>query len=965
MVSIFNFFKREDKAPQQTFSTPYSVAPISVVQAIANGLAQGGSGPVSREEALTVPAVVRGRNMICNIATLPLVTLDPSRKKVREPLFEQIDPNVPNVVVLSQTIEDLLFDGIAWWKVTDRGWNGFPTHAQHVDAHRVSLTPPKGYLNLLPSGVDPDSVVWIDGKPVHTQNVIRFDSPNPPISHSGRRVIRRAILIEQTAEMYALDPRPMDYFTPADNVTAPAEPEQVQNILNGWAAARRKRATGYVPETLKYETVQSPTPVELQLAQLQDRAARDIANEFGIDPEDLGISTTSRTYQNATDRRQDRVNDVLSGYMLAVTQRLSMGDITRQGYRVVFDLDDYMRADPTTRWATYQTAHAMGVMDVPEIRELEDLPLQIAPAQPAPKELEAPVENHKKESNMETFNDGTMPETFQFGSDDTTFTVDEEARTITGLAVPYNVEGSNGRGKFVFKKGAIQWKKSAVSRVKLLRDHNWDSLLGAATRLDDTELGLIPTFKVARGPAGDQALAEAADGALDGLSIGIRVEKYSEKDGVIVVESAYLDEVSLTPRPAFDDARVTKVTASNTPKGTSMSEETVTPDVASEDFNAAVVAAVNAALAANKNAEDKPANVNPVRPVTNLSVTEASPYRFNRAGQFVQSENEFSTDLFNAIKAGDVTGENTPAGKRAFGALAFVASGDVGDLNPTIARPDMYVDQKDHKTPLWNAVNKGGLPNGVNPFRFPKRNSAANLVNPHTEGVEPTKGTFTTTGQTVTPGALSGKTSITREVYDMGGNPQISNLIWNEFTRSWDEGLETATAAFLNTLTAATDIALTAGSADGVLAGQIKTALTRLAFARGYDFDMLALEQELFVKLGDAKDADGRPLFPVLGATNADGTNAEMFDRLKIGGYVGVPSWALASTAGSVNNSWLFDSTTVHGWATGPQRLELQGTDADGDPAGVAFIDIAIWGYSAFANTDIGGVRQITYDTTA
>ena len=46
--------------------------------------------------------------------------------RTRSPLLEQIDPDVPNVVTLAQTIEDLLFDGVSWWMVTRVGADRYP-----------------------------------------------------------------------------------------------------------------------------------------------------------------------------------------------------------------------------------------------------------------------------------------------------------------------------------------------------------------------------------------------------------------------------------------------------------------------------------------------------------------------------------------------------------------------------------------------------------------------------------------------------------------------------------------------------------------------------------------------------------------------------------------------------------------------------------------------------------------------
>lgn len=965
----------------QTFSSPENTRYYSLAMALDSGLLSGGES--TREAALGVPALKRGRDMICNIATLPLVQLDPARRRTRSRLLDQIDPQVPNVVTLAMTTEDLLCDGIGWWEVTEREWNGYPASAQHVDSRRITINPPEGYQNPLPSGFDPASTIYVDGRPRRATDFIRFDSPNSPLLVAARRAIRRAILIEDTAAMYAEDPRPFDYFTPSDGAAGLTE-EKVTAAIRSWIAARRKRATGFVPETLTYNTVQAPNPVDLQLVQLQQRAALDIANAIGIDPEDLGISTTSRTYQNATDRRQDRVNDVLSAYMRAITDRLSMADVTRQGYRVVFDLDAYMRADHTTRWGTYETALRNGVRTVEEIREAEDLPEVIAPAQPRLTEPTA-VQNAREGSMQSTFSDTTRTVTLRLDDDGETFSVDREHRVITGTALIYGIPANNGAGTFTFRPGSVTWKKSAVNRVKLLRDHDWGSLLGAAMDIKEDGTRLTTKFKVARGPAGDQALAEAEDGALDGLSVGLDITDWEEnEDGTYDVLAATLNETSLTPRPAFDDARLTSVAASNT-KGTPMPEKTPDAPADLDERIAAIVAAAlsksneNADKAANLSvtpkADEKAAVVNPAtRPTpaekfaSVTSVKEASPYRFDRAGRFTHGENDFSTDFGAMLREQDFDGTRTEHGKRVMAHIAAnfdVDRADVTDLNPTVNRPDMYYEAPANRTPLWSLVNKGGLPEGPRPFRLPKFGSASGLVADHTEGTEPTSGTFTTTGQTITPTAVSGKVSITREVMDLGGNPSTSNLIWNRMVREYGQGLETATATFLATLTAAADVTLTAGAVDTALAADIQAMLIALNFDPAYDFSAFAVERGLYTNLANAEDTTGRPLFPAVGPSNANGSVGNLFQTLNVNGLRGVPAGALPSTPGSPNNSWLFDPAMVLGWATTPQRFTFAGTDAAGDYAPVAMVDIAVWGYKAFANIDIAAVRQVIYDTVA
>lgn len=351
-------------------------------------------------------------------------------------------------------------------------------------------------------------------------------------------------------------------------------------------------------------------------------------------------------------------------------------------------------------------------------------------------------------------------------------------------------------------------------------------------------------------------------------------------------------------------------------------------------------------------------------------ITGDLEYRFSNANEY-----DFSTDLAAMAAARDAEGDRTDAGRRVMAAFeqvfnAEIATTDINELNPEIQRQDMYVDQRDYRTPLTDLIGRGAPPNGVQPFRFPKFSSSSGLVGDHTEGTEPTSGTFVTTSQLVNPTALSGKASIVREVWDMGGNPSVSGLVFNQTVRGYREGMESAAATFLNTLTAATDIALTTAAVDTDLTNELEAALAGLQFVRGYDFSAMVLEQVLYKVLAAAETDEGRKVYPILNPQNANGTTAARFRMLDVAGYVGLPSWALASTPGSSNNSWLFDPSVVYGWWTAPQRLEFPGSDpgASSAPnayAPVAYVDLAVWGYKAFANTDIAGVRQITYDNAA
>ena len=132
--------------------------------------------------------------------------------------------------------------------------------------------------------------------------------------------------------------------------------------------------------------------------------------------------------------------------------------------------------------------------------------------------------------------------------------VDEQRRTISGLVVPWDTAARVNGADFPlrFARGSIL----VDSGARLLGYHDRARPLGAPTSWKDTPSGLRATFKVARTRDGDEALSMAADGILDGLSIGAELVDVDESGGEIVVAAALAREVSLVTLPAWASARV-------------------------------------------------------------------------------------------------------------------------------------------------------------------------------------------------------------------------------------------------------------------------------------------------------------------------------------------------------------------------------------------------------------------------
>ncbi|MBN9739504.1 hypothetical protein DMP23_00020 [Amycolatopsis sp. A1MSW2902] len=144
---------------------------------------------------------------------------------------------------------------------------------------------------------------------------------------AAARAIRIALLLDAAVARSAKDPLPLGYFSPADGAVDPTE-DEVQDILTKWAEANRDRAWGYIGAALKANTLQW-SPEQLQLSSARDAAVLEISRHTGLDPEDLGVSTTSRTYANAEQRRLDLIDFVLRPFAAAIEDRLSMPDVLR------------------------------------------------------------------------------------------------------------------------------------------------------------------------------------------------------------------------------------------------------------------------------------------------------------------------------------------------------------------------------------------------------------------------------------------------------------------------------------------------------------------------------------------------------------------------------------------------------------------------------------------------------------
>jgi hypothetical protein len=557
-----------------------------------------------------------------------------------------------------------------------------------------------------------------------------------------------------------------------------------------------------------------------------------------------------------------------------------------------------------------------------------------------------------------------------------------ETRTLTGLLLPFGEVSRPARdpitgavGRFRFSAGTVT--AAPVADHILNFGHDRERLeyqLGTATALEETPEGWQVTYKVAKTPEGDRVLALADAGVLRSFSAEVAGEFADDGTGVQDAVATVLTGGAVVIRPAFAGAGITNVAASAalTEKDNNMCEKcnkvhaagVVACETTVVGFSAAegadLMAKVEAQAAKIAELEAFKGQVGPT--VQQFSVVEEPIYRF--AGvEGAPSGFDFATDMLAAATRGDAA-----ALKRVQDFTAQAMSPDfaikTGDVSPTQGqskyRADMFLGQAPiPPSPLFDAFFKGALAD-VTPFfwsKFDRVNSNAGVAD-HVEGVEPADKTIKTlVGTTVTPGAVSGKVHITREVADQGGSPAASGLAWAEFDRSYKIAQEAKTAALVKAAIAsyAALATIPTGTSGGEAGDLLLAGLIGLQFdPQGFRFSRGFGEQDLYTALALAKNANDEYVFPILGGTNRDGSAADKFAHVNVGGYDLYPTASLNVAGAGAKTSIYADPAAVHVWASGLQRLDKLQEDVEG-------WDIGCFGYFAGVVYDLDGIRKVTY----
>ena len=445
-----------------------------------------------------------------------------------------------------------------------------------------------------------------------------------------------------------------------------------------------------------------------------------------------------------------------------------------------------------------------------------------------------------------------------------TFTVDAAAadgtqtRTITGIAVPYNVTANASGTEVMFMRGSLPVEGKAP---KLYMQHNAEQAIGLVTERTDDEENMYFSAKVSATALGDEALILASDGVLDSVSVGVNPTKFSyNEDGVMVVEAAQWLELSLVPQPAFAEAVITQVLASI--------------DTNPEDLCNTEVG--------EENTEPQPPEEIEMSEQNAPEVIEAS------APIFAQAKRQFDLptpgEYLAAMHIGGSTFDNVSAAARNYmlgkqSAFEFAAGDvlttDTPGLLPVPVLGPVFANLNQAIRPVVSAVGARAYPDGGTQKTFirPTWTTHTSVATQSTElsGVSAT--TPVIASNVISKTTLSGQVTLSVQDVDFS-SPGAMDIIINDLMGQYMLASDNLAADGLVAGAGASGATWTVTANDPTsLISSIYTAAYNILLNTNFLPDHIFVAPGVWQALGAQLDVDKRPVFPYVGAAGLMGVN--------------------------------------------------------------------------------------------
>jgi HK97 family phage prohead protease len=433
---------------------------------------------------------------------------------------------------------------------------------------------------------------------------------------------------------------------------------------------------------------------------------------------------------------------------------------------------------------------------------------------------------------------------------------DAPRRTISGVAVPYNVPAVVSDGTAViFRPGSLPVEGKAP---RLFMYHDASMPVGVVTERAETEEGMMFSAKISATSLGNDALVMAIDGTIDQVSVGVNPTKFSyDEEGTMIIESADWMELSLVPIGAFGDAaNITKVAASihQEPEEVVLNEE-VTPVEEKPEMSEVNETAVEATI--------------PTAPV------------------FAQAKRKFDLptagEYLAAMHIGGETFRNVAAAARDYAlskqtalqaAAGDVLTTDTPGLLPVPVLGPVFQDLN-YIRPVVAAVGARAMPDGGNQKTFirPTWTTHTSVGTQSTElsGVSAT--TPVIASNVVTKTTLAGQVTLSVQDIDFT-SPAAMEIILRDLAGQYLLQSDNVAADAITAGASASGSTWTYNNTDpSTLFAALYDAATDILTASNFLPDHIFVSPNVWKLLGQQMDGDKRSVFPYAGAAGLMGVN--------------------------------------------------------------------------------------------
>lgn len=311
-------------------TTPWSEG--QTLGVIAADIFGGEYAPVTRDEAMRVPAIAKGRAIICGtLAKQPIVLEQDGVKLDVMPAWVQgTNTDVPPWHRMAWTLDDLIFHSWSLWAREDL--DGELRAAMRVPFDRWRFNE-HSQVEVEVNGA------WF---PANNSEVILFAGPQEGLLDIGRDTIRAARAIERTILDRSRTPYSAIDIEQVDGTVL--ESDEIEDLITGYLDSRRKvdgSSIGYVPPgvALKYHGEKVDMLLEARNALRLDAAAfLNLPGQIL----DASLSTASLTYSTKEGARNELLDYSLGFWADPIAARLSQDDVVDPGIRSRFDLTEFV-----------------------------------------------------------------------------------------------------------------------------------------------------------------------------------------------------------------------------------------------------------------------------------------------------------------------------------------------------------------------------------------------------------------------------------------------------------------------------------------------------------------------------------------------------------------------------------------------------------------------------------------------